>query len=141
MGRYRQGPNQRGVSDGQKLRETSKTRDPGHRQLRISSRLAPAVRCIEHRRDCVCQDRTIRWVSQRSPMDRDHYRKLHGRQGVVERYWHAPTHTIPQGKAVMDKRVTGHVHTMSSYPVPGTPMEDRKGHMQRLPSTRRVTAG
>ena len=70
-------------------------------------------------------------------MDRNHYRKLHGRQGVVERYWHAATHTIPQGKAVMDKRVTGHVHTMSSYPVVGTPREDRKGHMQRLPSTRK----
>ena len=44
-------------------------------------------------------------------MDWNHYRKLHGRQGVVKRYWHAATHTIPQGKAVMDKRVTGHVPT------------------------------
>ena len=74
-------------------------------------------------------------------MDRNHYKKLHGRQVVVERYLHAETHTILQGKAVMAKRVTGHVHTMSSYPVVGTPREDRKGHVQRLPSTRRVTAG
>ena len=36
-------------------------------------------------------------------MDRNHYRKLYGKQGVVERYWHAATHIIPQGKAVMDK--------------------------------------
>ena len=49
-------------------------------------------------------------------MDRNHYRKLQLRQGVVERYRHAATHTMPQGKAVMDKRVTGHVHTMSGHP-------------------------
>ena len=58
--------------DGQKLRETSKTRDPGHRQLRISSRLAPAVRRIEHRRDCASQDRTIRRKSRGRPVDRNH---------------------------------------------------------------------
>ena len=125
----------------QKLRETSKTKDPGHRQLRISSRLPPAVRCIEHRRDSACQDRTIRRMSRGCPTDWNHYRKLPGKQGSVERYWHAATHTTLQGKVVMDKRVTGHVHTMSSYPVVGTPREDRKGHMQRLPSTRRDTAG
>ena len=78
--------NQRGgVTDGQKLKETSKTRDPGHRQLRISSRLAPAVRCIEHCRDCTCQDRTIRQMSRGSPMDRNHYRKPWetGRSGAI----------------------------------------------------------
>ena len=31
-----------------------------------------------------------------------------------------------------DKRVTGHEHTMSSYPVVGTPWEDRIGHMQSI---------
>ena len=106
VGQYRQGPycpvntgdrQAETEPDGQKLRETSKTRDPGHRQLRITSRLAPTVRCIEHRRDCACQDRTIQRKSQGRPMDRNHYRKLHGRQGVVDRNWHGATHTIPQG--------------------------------------------
>ena len=98
VGRYRQGPYcPVNTGDRQKLRETSKTRDPGHRQLLISSRLVPAVRCIEHRRDCACQDRTIRRKSRGRPMDRNHYRKLHGRQVVVERNWHGVTHTIPQG--------------------------------------------
>ena len=110
VGRYRQGPycpvntgdrqavtEPKGVSDGQKLRERSKTRDPGHRQLRISSRLDPAVRCIEHRRDCACQDRTIQRKSRGRPKDLNHYRKLHGRQGEVERNRHGATHTIPQG--------------------------------------------
>ena len=86
-----------GVSDDQKLRETSKTRDPGHRQLRLLSRLDPAVRCIEHRRDCACQDRTIWRKSRGRPMDLNHYRKLHGRPGEVERNWHGATHTIPRG--------------------------------------------
>ena len=35
-------------------------------------------------------------------MDRNHYRKLHGRQGVVERNWQRATHT-PNRR---DKRVT-----------------------------------
>ena len=110
VGRYRQVPycpvntgdrqavaEPKGVSYGQKLRETIKTRDPGHRQLRISSRPAPAVRCTEHRRDCACQDRTIRRMSRGRPMDRNHYGNLHRRQGVVERYWHVAKHTKPQG--------------------------------------------
>ena len=43
-------------------------------------------------------------------MYRNHYRKLHGRQGVVERNWQGATHTKLQGEAVMDKRVTPRAH-------------------------------
>ena len=117
-------------------RETSKTRDPGYRQLRISSRLDPAVRCREHRRDRACQDRTIRRKSRGRPMDLNHYRNCMG-----DRAKWSETGMEPHTPYRRDKRGTGHEHTMSSYPVVGIPWEDRKGHMQRLPSTRRVTAG
>ena len=71
-------------------RITIKMRDPGHRQLRISSRLFLAVRRTEHRKDSESKDRTRRLRSRGWPMLRNHYGNLDCRQGVVGRYRQGP---------------------------------------------------